>query len=127
MAHYIFSAAAAAAVYLYALQLCNSSLTFKIHLKMTRWKNFGPCAIDLQTKNTHKCVQYRCLIEKSKKIKGQSQQHQSCEKKCWFWMKKKKKKCHPLSENETTIRMNEKKTMRRHSSIETQHTAYFYV
>lgn len=47
MAHYIFSAAAAA-VYLYALQLCNSSLTFKIHLKMTRWKFFGPCAIDLQ-------------------------------------------------------------------------------
>lgn len=44
MAHYIFSggcAAAAVAVYLYALQLCNSSLTFKIHLEMTRWKFFS--------------------------------------------------------------------------------------
>lgn len=41
MAHYIFSTtAAAAAVYLFATQLCNSSLTFKIHLKMTRWKVF---------------------------------------------------------------------------------------
>lgn len=27
----------------------------------------------------------RCLIEKSKKIKGQSQQHQSYEKRCWFF------------------------------------------